>query len=154
MFDAIKDFFTKVSEGGSEISFDDNDHRLATAALLTHAMRADGIIRDSEHAAIKNSLKKQYDLSDNELEELMREGEQADSDAIDFYTFTSALKREFDREDRGKIVEMLWSVVLADGYIHELEDNFVWRVAELLGIETRERVMLRQKVEAKLAANN
>lgn len=154
MFDAIKSFFTKISDADGDISFDDNDHRLATAALLTHAMRADGVIREEEQEMIKNSLTKEFELSEAELQELIIEGQQADSDAIDFYSFTSVLKRELDREGLENIVEMLWSVVLADGYIHELEDNFVWRVAELLGIETRQRVMLRQKVEAKLATND
>ena len=47
---------------------------------------------------------------------------------------------------------MLWQIVLADGVLHEIEDSVVWRIAELLGVETRERIRLRQKVEAKLAA--
>lgn len=154
MLDAIKSLFTKVSEVEGEISFDENDHRLATAALLTHAMHADGITRDSERAAIRNGLKTQYSITDDELSELMVEGEQADSSSVDFYAFTSVLKRELDKGGCEKIVELLWDVVLADGIIHELEDNVVWRVAELLGVETKSRVMLRQKVEAKLAAGN
>ncbi|MEP3524123.1 MAG: TerB family tellurite resistance protein [Hyphomicrobiales bacterium] len=154
MFDALKSFFTKVSQVDDEIKFDENDHRLATAALLTHAMHSDGVTRDSEREAIKNSLIKQYNVSEDELKELMTGGEQADNSSVDFYAFTSVLKRELDQEGREKIVEMLWDVVLADGVIHELEDNVVWRVAELLGVETRRRVMLRQKVEAKLTASN
>lgn len=154
MFDAIKNFFTKISESDGDINFNDNDHRLATAALLIHVMHADGIIREAESDAIKNSLKKQYELTDSELKELLIEAEAADSASVDFYAFTSVLKRELDREGREKIVEMLWNVVLADGVVHELEDNVVWRVAELLAIETRERVLLRQKVEAKLATNS
>jgi len=29
---------------------------------------------------------------------------------------------------------------------HELEDNVVWRVAELVGVESRDRILMRQKV--------
>jgi uncharacterized tellurite resistance protein B-like protein len=41
----------------------------------------------------------------------------------------------------------MWQIVYADGELHELEDNIVWRVAELIGIEQRERILLRQQVQ-------
>lgn len=151
MFNSIKSFFAKITHAPGAIHFEGNDHRLAVAALLVHAMAADGMIQPSERLILKRLLKAQYNLDNDALDELIREGEEADSASVDFYAFTSILKRELDREGREKIVEMLWKVVLADGVVHELEDNVVWRVAELLGVETRERVMLRQRVEAELA---
>ena len=48
--------------------------------------------------------------------------------------------------DGKRIVEMLWEVVMADGLVHEFESNLVWRVAELLGVSTRNRVILKQGV--------
>ncbi|WP_346433049.1 TerB family tellurite resistance protein [Breoghania sp.] len=37
-------------------------------------------------------------------------------------------------------------MVFADGEIHEFEDNIVWRVSELLGISTSDRLALRRRV--------
>lgn len=150
MFESIKSFFNRVSETDGNVHFDDNDHRLAAAALLTHIMAVDGFVVDAEREKMFGVLKDQYNLDPEEVNELVREAAAADNASVDFYTFTSVLKRDLDREGREKMVEMLWEVVLADGVVHELEDNVVWRVAELLGIETRDRVMLRQKVEARL----
>lgn len=150
MFDSIKDFFGKLKHPDNAIHFEENDHRLAAAALLSHVMAADGLIQDSEREALTGILRRQYELSEDELAELIREAEEADHESVDFYSFTSVLKRDLDREGCEKVVEMLWEVVLADGVVHELEDNVVWRVAELLGVETRERVLLRQKVESRL----
>jgi len=42
----------------------------------------------------------------------------------------------------------MWEVVFSDGELHELEDNLVWRVAELIGVDTRTRVSMRQSVQA------
>ncbi len=39
----------------------------------------------------------------------------------------------------------MWDVVYADGELHELEDNTLWRVSELLGVDGRERVLARQQ---------
>jgi uncharacterized tellurite resistance protein B-like protein len=41
---------------------------------------------------------------------------------------------------------MLWEIVYADGKANELEDNLLWRAADLLHVPTRDRVLLRQRV--------
>jgi uncharacterized tellurite resistance protein B-like protein len=53
---------------------------------------------------------------------------------------------ELDQNGRKRIVEMLWEVVMADGIVHPFESNLVWRAAELLGVSTRDRVILKQEV--------
>ncbi|WP_428688058.1 TerB family tellurite resistance protein, partial [Roseibium sp.] len=69
-----------------------------------------------------------------------------DEEAVDLYGFTSVLKRTTDEAERLAIVEMMWEIVYADGHVHEFEDNTIWRVAELLGVSTRDRMSLRHKV--------
>jgi uncharacterized tellurite resistance protein B-like protein len=39
-------------------------------------------------------------------------------------------------------------MIYADHQVNEFEDNVVWRVADLLGVSSRERIGLRQQVEA------
>ena len=67
-------------------------------------------------------------------------------EAIDLYQFTSVLKRALDDAERVTMIESLWEMVFADGVVHEMEDNVVWRVAELLGVDTRDRMLLKQRV--------
>jgi uncharacterized tellurite resistance protein B-like protein len=43
---------------------------------------------------------------------------------------------------------MLWKMVYADGKVSEFEANVMWRVADLLAVSTRDRVMLRERVAA------
>jgi uncharacterized tellurite resistance protein B-like protein len=38
---------------------------------------------------------------------------------------------------------------MADGVVDEFESNLVWRAAELLGVSTRDRVVLRKAVEGR-----
>ena len=56
-----------------------------------------------------------------------------------------------DEGDRIGLVEDLWEMVYADGLVHEFEDNVVWRIAELIGVGTRERTLARQRVLARRA---
>ena len=76
---------------------------------------------------------------------MLAAGEQADREAVDLYAFTSVLKRHLDEEARVEFIGLMWEVVYADGELHELEDNTVWRVAELIGVDRRDRIAARQR---------
>ena len=66
--------------------------------------------------------------------------------AVDLYHFTHLLNRALDDDGRAKIVEMMWEIVYADGQRDELEDNLIWRAADLLGVSANERIALRRRV--------
>lgn len=126
-----------------------DDPKVAAAALMFHVMDADGERRDVERKRLKELLADAYGLSGTELDRLVQAGEEADQEAIDLYAFTSVLKRSLTREGCVEFVKIMWEIVYADGELHELEDNVVWRVAELIGVDSRERIALRRLVQEK-----
>jgi uncharacterized tellurite resistance protein B-like protein len=91
-------------------------------------------------------IEERFGLDPKAAAELIATAEQSDREAVDFYHFTSVLKRALDDDGRQKIVEMLWDIAYADGVADEFEENTIWRIAELLGVSTRDRVLLRQRV--------
>ena len=123
---------------------------IASAALLINAGTIDGNFDGAEKRKVKARLQRRFDLSPEELKRLFKEAVAEERDAVDLYRFTKVLCRELDQDGRKRIVEMLWEVVMADGVIDEFESNLVWRVAELIGVSTRDRVTLRKMVEARL----
>ncbi len=124
-----------------------DDPKVAAAALMVHVMDADGVRQESEVARLKQMLSEHYGVRGETLEALFRAGEQADQEAIDLYTFTSVLKRHLDDEAKAEFIGIMWEVVYADGELHELEDNTVWRVAELIGVDRHERIASRQRAQ-------
>ena len=70
----------------------------------------------------------------------------AEHEAVDLYHFTSLLNRTLDEDGRARVVEMMWEIVYADGWRDELEDNLLWRAADLLGVSPRQRIELRQRI--------
>jgi uncharacterized tellurite resistance protein B-like protein len=131
-----------------------DDPKVAAAALMVHVMDADGVRREDEKASLLSALSDTFGVSGDALDALFQAGEEADRDAIDFYAFTSVLKRHLDEQARARFIEVLWRVVYADRELHELEDNIVWRVAELIGVDGRARVEARRRarLDAGLAA--
>lgn len=146
MFGAIQKVIRNL-KAESEPVFDATDPRVATAALAVHAIAVDGIVDEPEKVKLRLLMQQKFDLSDDETSRLIAEARRRDLEAIDLYAFTSVLKRALDENGRRGVVEMLWDLVYADGEVHEVEDNFIWRVAELLGISSRERIALRKRVE-------
>ena len=58
------------------------------------------------------------------------------------------LSKENDKSlefnERKKIIEMMWQIIVTDDNFDPYENNLVWRVAELIGISTRERVQIKK----------
>ncbi len=153
MLDSLKKFILDVSGLGAEAatSFAEDDYRLAAAALLVHVVNVDGTTAEVELARLGRVIAAEFGLDAQATADLVAKAEESDREAVDFYRFTSVLKRSLDDGGRRKIVEMMWDVAFADGVIDEFEENAIWRIAELLGVPTRERVLLRQRVARETA---
>jgi uncharacterized tellurite resistance protein B-like protein len=147
MFAAFRKFVSGLTAGDSHPTrFADNDYRLAAAALLVHAAAIDGNMSDVERDTLHALIKQRFGLDEATTDELVTEATEAELQAVDLYHFTSLLNRTLDQEGRRRIVEMLWEIVYADRRVTELEDNLLWRAADLLGVSSRERIELRQRV--------
>lgn len=131
-----------------------DDPRVAAAALMYHVMDADGVRQDVEWGRLKQLLGGEYQISGDELDQLVQAGRDADSEAVDLYSFTSVLLRHLEEEQRTHFVRMLWDIAYADGVVHELEDNTLWRIAELLGVDRRDRIAARQSAAEEAQASD
>ena len=146
MLKEIKSFFADLTGGKEMAHFDDNDYRVAAAALLVHVATLEKELSEPGRTKLHALLKSRFELTDELTEELIDAAVAADHEAVDFYHFTSLLNRTLNEEGRQRIVEMMWEMVYADGRVSEFEDNVMWRVSDLLGVSTRDRIALRQEV--------
>lgn len=145
MFEAISRLFREKET--PELS---HEPKLAVAALLIHLAAVDGTASDAERDAVRHALMDYYALNESEVGKLVDEATKRERDAVDFYRFTSAIT-QLPEDERIEIIRMMWQVVFADDKNHELEDNMVWRIAELIGVSARQRTMLRKQMSRGLA---
>jgi uncharacterized tellurite resistance protein B-like protein len=147
MFESFKNFVAEFVDGEKHPSqFADNDYRLAAVALLVQAATIDGDMSSSERDKLRAVVKRRFNLGDALADELIEKATKAEHEAVDLYRFTRLLNRSLDDEGRAKVVEMMWEIVYADGRRDELEDNLMWRAADLLGVSQRQRIELRQRI--------
>lgn len=153
MLDALKSFIAELTgEADRPKPFEAADYQLAAAALLVHIATIDGEFDDHEKARIQQLIEARFGLPSDEARSLIQDAWESEREAVDLYRFTSVLKRRLDEDGRRQVVGMLWDMAHADGSVHEFEENVVWRVAELLGVSTRDRVELRREARENLAA--
>jgi uncharacterized tellurite resistance protein B-like protein len=147
MFESLRNFVADFVEGDRHPSqFADDDYRLAAVALLVHAATIDGEMLGAERDKLHAVVKRRFNLDDALADELIDKATAAEHESVDLYHFTSLLNRVLDEEGRARVIEMMWEIVYADGRRDELEDNLLWRAADLLGVSARERISLRQRI--------
>jgi uncharacterized tellurite resistance protein B-like protein len=149
MFGSLKSFISNLVEDarlGNQ--FEDKDCRLATAALLIRVATVDSEMSEARRRKLHAVLKSGFGLDDLTTVQLIDDAAAANRSAIDLYHFTRQLNDALDDESRRLIVKMMWEIIYVDGRVNEFEDNIIWRAADLLGVSSRQRVELRQRIAA------
>ena len=90
MFNSLRKLISELGEGGKHPSrFEEDDYRLAAAALLVHAAAIDGSISDAERDKLHGLIKQRFNLDDAATDELVAEATEAEQKAVDLYHFTA-----------------------------------------------------------------
>jgi uncharacterized tellurite resistance protein B-like protein len=150
MLDRIQAFLHTLTAPHHTEDFAPDDPRVAFVALCFQVMEADGNVSEKEQQKFRELLRERYDLTEDRLKALIEAGREAGSEAVDYYRFTSDLRRHLvNEDDRVELLGILWDIVYADGRRSEIEDHVIWRIADLLGVSARDRVLQRQQAAAR-----
>jgi uncharacterized tellurite resistance protein B-like protein len=106
----------------------------------------DGPPSEAEKNKLHALLEHRFNLDPGTASVLIADATLVEGEAVDLYHFTSVIMRSVAEEGRLRIIEMMWELVYADGYVSEFEENVVWRAADLLGVSSRDRINLRRRV--------
>jgi len=78
----------------------------------------------------------------------VRLAEEERRESVDLYQFTKLVGEKFSREQRLRLLEVIWGVVYADGQLTAVENQLARRIAELLGFQHPEVQAVREKVKS------
>jgi len=133
-----------VDDARLQDQFRNMDCRLATAALLIRVATVQSEMSEARRRKLHAVLRAGFGLGDLTTAQLIEDAVAADRSAIDLYHFTRQLNDVLDDEGRRRVVKMMWEVAYVDESINEVASNIIWRVADLLGVPSRQRIELRQ----------
>jgi len=148
VIDRIKQFFaTEISNPDGDIT---HQHQLAAASLMVEVMVIDRHLDSDELSVIKQLLKQQFELVDDEIAQLITLAQKEVDEATSLYQFTRLVNDHFDRSSKNHLMKNLWQVAFADDQLDKHEEAMIRRIAELIHVSHSD--FIRSKHEAKQLA--
>jgi len=131
LIDRIKQFFTAeiASKAGADV---EHQQRLATASLMVEIMVIDRQLDNTERDVIRRLLEKQFELSKDEIDQLVKLAHQEVAESTSLYQFTRLINDHFDEQKKVGLIENLWRVAYVDNELDKHEEALIRRIAELI----------------------
>jgi uncharacterized tellurite resistance protein B-like protein len=124
----------------------DPDPRLSVAVLLVEAAHQDDTFGARERIVIEQLLMRHFGLSAQECRALMDVAESRVGEMVQIHGHTREVFENTTPAGRIEVIEMLWEVAYADGVLDPEEDLLIRRIAGLIAVEDRDRVLARRRV--------
>jgi uncharacterized tellurite resistance protein B-like protein len=148
MLSKINAFFQSLGEESnqqvSEISLE-----IACSVLLCEVMLADGQLDASEQNKLSTILSKKFQLSNEEVKDIIQRSLTICENATDFYQFTSKINDNYSTEQRIAMLELLWKVAYADGELASIEEHIIRKIADLLHLRHSEYIQTKLNCQSK-----
>ncbi|MBW2124060.1 MAG: TerB family tellurite resistance protein [Deltaproteobacteria bacterium] len=146
--DLIGRFFGKDTKSRSpeKGKASDRDIRIATCALLLEMAGVDGEFSPDERERIMSILKRDFQMPDEYAAELLEATSERLRDSIDIWQFTNLINENYSREEKIRIIEMVWKIIYTDGKLDSHEDYLVHKLANLLQLTHIELIDAKLKI--------
>ena len=104
------------------------------SGLMIEAANTDGEVTQEELNKISHSLINVFKEDPKVVEISLTKAFENRDNSKSLHYYTSKLNKSYSNENKIKLIEVLWEVILADNEIHDFETNLIRRLAGLLYI--------------------
>jgi uncharacterized tellurite resistance protein B-like protein len=143
MLKAIRAFLGSLGVGPDAGAPAYDEVQLSAAALVVHLAHVDGAFSARESAWLRQAVETYTGLGGSDADRFLAAAREMDQERGDFAESVEALRRRLQPDQRLNLVALLWRCALADGVLHEFEDDLISRIAELLGLSAPEAEAVR-----------
>ena len=149
MFKSLK-FFFQQSE---ELSSNNESDLYLLCGLMMEAANVDGQIDQVEINKIHKVLIDVFNEDPLSVETELQKCLDEIGNNKSLYYFTSKINKSFEGEKKMLLLEILWEIILEDGFVHDFESNLVRRLAGLLYISDVQCGNAKRKALEKIKIN-
>jgi uncharacterized tellurite resistance protein B-like protein len=148
MLSKISAFFQSLGETGEQ-QVNELSLEIACSVLLCEVMLADGHLNNAEQQKLNDIISGQFQLSNDEVTEIIKHSLELCENATDFYQFTSKINKNYSLEQRIKMLDLLWQVAYADGELASIEEHIIRKIADLLHLRHSEYIQTKLTIQSK-----
>jgi uncharacterized tellurite resistance protein B-like protein len=134
MFKALQKFLDDHFVLEEPSLFGHQELRLAAAALLFEAARADFDLDSAEQDALYMLVREQFELEEQEAIQLLALAEKEAHNSSGLYDFTNLINQHWSIEERTRLIDNMWQVVYADGRLDDNEQHLMRKIQNLLHV--------------------
>ena len=119
--------------------------QLVALCLAYEVANVDNKIDENERKLLLDRIQQNIDtsiLNESEVLSLIQEESQ---ERISFYDLIYDLNRNLTKDEKLKVVELLWQTALADNYLDIEEEKIIKRASDLLGVSPSLVLQLKNK---------
>ena len=138
MFQNLKNIFEKVKQDKNSQVEIIEEEIYAVLSLLIEACKVDGLVSDDEIEKITGLLINKFHLEPSKAKNAVNFVLEKENEKVEIFSDIKVILDTMDHEERIKVVEMLWGVVLADGNIDDYESNLMRKISSLLHLSSFE----------------
>ena len=121
---------------------------IKVSALLIHAAKIDQNYSTQEQKIIKQTLR-ELGSDDENLEEILKNGEKIENDSVQILDFTREIKN-MNQENKVKIIETLWRIIYSNKDADMYETNLMRRLGGLLYIDSKLMGDIKNKIKKEI----
>ena len=131
MLQSLKNIFS----GDQDINLENENNEIdLLSGLMIEAANTDGKITQEELNKISYSLINIFKEDPKLVEESLKAAFDNKDNSKSLYFYTSKLNKIFSDDEKIKLIEVLWEIILSDNELHDFESNLIRRLAGLLYI--------------------
>ena len=131
MFQSLKNIFS----GDQDTNLENENNEIDTlCGLMIEAANTDGKITQEELNKISHSLIHVFKENPKIVEKSLNKAFENKDNSRSLYFYTSKLNKSYTDEQKIRLIEVLWEIILADNELHDFETNLIRRLAGLLYI--------------------
>jgi len=131
LFQSLKNIFS----GDQDTNLENENNEIDTlCGLMIEAANTDGKITQEELNKISHSLIHVFKEDPKIVEKSLNKAFENKDNSRSLYFYTSKLNKSYTDEQKIRLIEVLWEIILADNELHDFETNLIRRLAGLLYI--------------------
>jgi uncharacterized tellurite resistance protein B-like protein len=152
MIDIVKKYFGKKPRDIKDKNSGDTQHNIqvASCALLLEMSHIDGEFDSSEQGRILSIIEKNFHLTDEDAEALLKAAKEELDGSVDLWRFTKLINENYSAEEKLGVIETVWKIAYADGKLDKHEDYLAHKLAQLLHVDHNRLMVAKAKAKGKL----
>ncbi len=139
----FKKLFPSVDKHVADAKSDADQLQIATSLLLIEVSKSDDDFSKSEEEKIKSLLKNNFEIPNNELEEMLDLYNSKHNSMTSLYECTEIINKECSYDQKLEIIGYMWDIAFTDSKIDKYEDYTIRKVSELIYVKHKDFISLK-----------